>query len=35
LFGKLVDGGIVDLKIVDDKLVFDFQEVEGHLPETA
>ncbi len=35
LFGKLVDGGTVDLKIVDDKLVFEYQEVEGHLPETV
>ena len=35
LFGKLVDGGIVDLKIVADELVFEYQEIEDQLPETV
>lgn len=35
LFGKLVDGGIVDLKIVDDKLAFEFSELEAQVSEPA
>lgn len=35
LFGKLVDGGTVDLKIVDDKLAFEYTELETQVSEPA